>query len=991
VEFVLIDAEACQNPWRTLHCEMMRFTILLTCLTGGLAYVFDEVRIVCVLPLTGLDGQTGQRLKRGIQVAMKEMNRSNVFLYFADDNSNASTSGAVLSAMVAQHQPHVIIGGYGSSTTLKQAPLAKQFEIPYVSPGGASSTIYSNNTWAFGMLSPIGTMATTTMETLRTQMLAKILPTPCRLVLMWEDTDHGNEYRDFVLRYVNLYPGLFVVVHRSSFPFQIFTDPQDFEPYITPFRSLKAEALLVDAHEPDFVLFHQQLMIKPNQYKFVSYGARGMPADILASMIPISDGLVSAQWWADTQTDPTSLRFLNLWHENELEQTFFCSAPLLDPGFIAPVGYQTFRTVVYALDLAKNSSNWSIRQALHDLVIPKNDTLLGDGQIDQFFDPNTSMVTYPYTVLQTILISPGVLGVRPVLGANLQVLPGWCCSCFEQRDISLEKWKLVSALCPQTTYDSLYVVLAIIIAVLGAWTALLLSEYGVHAAQQKDERRFVQFVHFMVAVMLGPCCVWASQCVTMIALDLPNGLVGRFEPQVIAGVGVAWMCCLGSIKSLTFTPKVASRFRKALAAFASGLAFSAANVFSFLIIYRSWSIAPRHALEAGFVVAAAIGLALMCAPILFLYLHLFGRSYRVALVFLLAGPVIGAQWVMVSGLTYHFEPTDQDGYGDGLQLWSENALLLVASLLAAIAAFVFMWFIVQRLSLSRNQLSLLYSNLVKSKDKLSAENDLLHTAYRRSEAMREAHASIISKCVPVPRRYDLDEIVRRYMSSVGYTLVVIPQGDANDLSVNDCIQDPILLILLKQFAHETLTLENVDFAVAAQLYVKSPPFAREALARQIFAEFIAHKSPTQVNLGDPLVDSIGTIIAKGRFPSDLFEPAFFEVCLLIQQNIMPRFKQSPLWNVVKVVCQLNAIRDSTVPDNLASLTAQLDTRLFRPSSKSHKRNKKSSGTPTPQRRLSATFVSSRASPPITRPDTPPFSPLKSSQQIETSPFFQPNV
>jgi len=65
--------------------------------------------------------------------------------------------------LITLHGVDFLLGGYGSTQVGKEAIIANQHGIPYVNGGGATSSIYTETEWAFGLLSPIRKLAETTM------------------------------------------------------------------------------------------------------------------------------------------------------------------------------------------------------------------------------------------------------------------------------------------------------------------------------------------------------------------------------------------------------------------------------------------------------------------------------------------------------------------------------------------------------------------------------------------------------------------------------------------------------------------------------------------------------------------------------------------------------------------------------------------------------------------------------------------------------------
>ena len=98
---------------------------------------------------------------------------------------------------------------------------------------------------------------------------------PLRIALVWQNTDHGREYRVGVQQVISEHPDRFELVPR-----RVVRTPVE-RPHtslIVKVRSVAADVFLSDAHEPDFLLQHRAYMEQGLGHIAVSYGARGAGA-----------------------------------------------------------------------------------------------------------------------------------------------------------------------------------------------------------------------------------------------------------------------------------------------------------------------------------------------------------------------------------------------------------------------------------------------------------------------------------------------------------------------------------------------------------------------------------------------------------------------------------------------------------------------------------------------------------------------------------------
>lgn len=104
----------------------------------------DEIKIGVSLPLTGDVASYGQSAKRGIEIALEEINidggidGKNLEVVFGDDRNDPKEGVAIIKKFVTIDKVDAVIGSAGSTVTLAIAPLANQYEVILLSPISSS-------------------------------------------------------------------------------------------------------------------------------------------------------------------------------------------------------------------------------------------------------------------------------------------------------------------------------------------------------------------------------------------------------------------------------------------------------------------------------------------------------------------------------------------------------------------------------------------------------------------------------------------------------------------------------------------------------------------------------------------------------------------------------------------------------------------------------------------------------------------------------------
>lgn len=335
------------------------------------------IRIGTALPLSGRHANVGGFLRDGYEIAVQEANEAGgvviagearpVRLIVYDDKSDASISPSLLERLISVDGAAALLSGYSTPLVQAQVIVPMRRGVPYVNAGGASQTIFrEGNEWVFGALSPVESLARTTLEWLAWEQDRGRVAKPLRVALVWQNTDHGREYRAGVHEVIAADPDRFTVVLDESFEHL----SSDHTSLIVKVKSVAAEVFLSDAHEPDFLLQHRAYVEQGLGHVAVSYGARGPERSVREGLGPAVAHLVSAQWWTRALPYERSRRFVEKYEER--------SGGTLTEYYPA-VAYEAARGLIAAIANAGSLDPEPIRDALRALDL--RDSLLPGGRL----------------------------------------------------------------------------------------------------------------------------------------------------------------------------------------------------------------------------------------------------------------------------------------------------------------------------------------------------------------------------------------------------------------------------------------------------------------------------------------------------------------------------------------------------------------------------------------------------------------------------------
>lgn len=104
----------------------------------------EVIKIGASLPLTGEIASYGQRAKRGIEIALQEINNKGgingrkIQVIFEDDRNDPKTAVSIITKFATVDKVPVVIGSAGSTLSLAMAPIANENRIVLLSPISSS-------------------------------------------------------------------------------------------------------------------------------------------------------------------------------------------------------------------------------------------------------------------------------------------------------------------------------------------------------------------------------------------------------------------------------------------------------------------------------------------------------------------------------------------------------------------------------------------------------------------------------------------------------------------------------------------------------------------------------------------------------------------------------------------------------------------------------------------------------------------------------------
>src|SRR3990172_5948602 len=131
------------------------FVVILAFGLGCAKKEAKEIKIGAVLPLTGDIAVYGQKMKKGIDLAIKQINSaggikgSTIKVLYEDDQGDAKTSVTAVQKLITTSKIQVIIGGAISATALPSVPIIDKNKVVLFSPAATTPKLSGMSKYFF--------------------------------------------------------------------------------------------------------------------------------------------------------------------------------------------------------------------------------------------------------------------------------------------------------------------------------------------------------------------------------------------------------------------------------------------------------------------------------------------------------------------------------------------------------------------------------------------------------------------------------------------------------------------------------------------------------------------------------------------------------------------------------------------------------------------------------------------------------------------------
>ena len=381
--------------FRSWALTVMAAVVAPSCLAYTPVLADDAISIGVILPTTGREGKPGQYQKEGIELAIKQINDKGGILLkskgkkapikevFYDDGSDSAKSASLTERAMSSDGVVAVLGGYSTALGEAESVMPDRYQTPWITPGAGATSIFSHGyKYAFGALSPIALLGSTSIEFLGKMVDQGKLKKGLKVALVVENTDHGVDYVSGIKDWMDKHPGYFQLVFNEKFEL----GGADFSGLLLKVKAAKADIFLADAHLQDYITMQRQYLQSGMHHQVVSYGARGPETDARKALGDGINYIIAGIWWSSKLPYPQVKQFI----------TDYKAFTGHDPdSWYAATAYDAMRILAQAIEKAGSTDKKAIRDALSTAELKQ--AIVPGGVLK--FGPN-GQCGYPFVIVQ---------------------------------------------------------------------------------------------------------------------------------------------------------------------------------------------------------------------------------------------------------------------------------------------------------------------------------------------------------------------------------------------------------------------------------------------------------------------------------------------------------------------------------------------------------------------------------------------------------------
>jgi len=330
----------------------------------------------CVTTLTGEGATYGLATRRGIDLALEDLNRTRngkppIAVVYEDDKLDPNAGRAAFQKLVAINHAPAVIGAFGSSVTLAVAPLAEQSKVVLFSASSTADAIRDAGDYVFRNVPTNNRQGATAAEFTVGTLKAK------RAAILSMNNDYGQSLsQSFEENFTKA--GGIIVGHETYNEGEV-----DFRGQLTKISAAKADIVFYPGHYQESGLILKQAREAGLKATFVGGDGSYSPKLIEIGGPAAEGSYYTLMAMADPRSNPAVVEFTQRFKAKYRD----------DPDVYAAYAYDAMRTLALAGDRGGYTGD-AIKAALY-----KSDDhgVTGETRFDRYGEVDKPFAIYKVT------------------------------------------------------------------------------------------------------------------------------------------------------------------------------------------------------------------------------------------------------------------------------------------------------------------------------------------------------------------------------------------------------------------------------------------------------------------------------------------------------------------------------------------------------------------------------------------------------------------
>ncbi len=227
------------------------FIILTTILLGCGNNQKNTIDIGCSLPLTGEGANYGRSVKEGVDLAVEEINQSKMFsvplkIIYEDDKMDPKEGVNAINKLIIGDKVPLIIGPFGSSITLADAPIANKNKVVLLGASATADNIKDAGDYIFRITPPNSKQGNDVAKFCYNKLNSK------KAAIIYQTNDYGTTLKAAFESEFNKLGGEVLIVEGVDL------GTKDFKTQISKIKSKQVDVVFFPLHVAESGIFLKQ-------------------------------------------------------------------------------------------------------------------------------------------------------------------------------------------------------------------------------------------------------------------------------------------------------------------------------------------------------------------------------------------------------------------------------------------------------------------------------------------------------------------------------------------------------------------------------------------------------------------------------------------------------------------------------------------------------------------------------------------------------------